>query len=88
MNSAVHTTPIAVAMANASGRSAKSATKKSKDNMYTLDWWKIYLDSYTTYHSFFAKEFHTDIQDSDTTLTGSCNAGITVTNTMVWWGEF
>ena len=48
---------VAVSLANASGRSAKTAIKKPEENRYTLDRWKLYLDSCATYHSFFAKEF-------------------------------
>ena len=77
-----------VALANAISRSAKTAFKKSEDNRYTLDRWKLYLDSCATYHYFFAKEFLWNIEEGDTTLTGSCNAGTTVTNTRGWWGEF
>ena len=67
-------------LTNASNRSAKTANKKFKDNRYTLDRWKLYLDSCATYHSFLAKELCTNIKDGDTILTGSCNAGTTVTN--------
>ena len=71
----------AVALANASSRSAKVAPKKSIDVRYTLDRWKLYLDSCATYHSFIAKEFLRNIKYGDMTLTGSCNAGTTITNT-------
>merc|ERR1712086_954464 len=47
----------AVALANASGRSAKVAVAKLTEVRYTLDRWKLYLDSCATYNSFFAKEF-------------------------------
>ena len=46
------------------------------------------LASCVTYHSFFAREFLRNIEEGNTTLTGSCNAGTTVTNTRGWWGEF
>jgi hypothetical protein len=79
---------VAVSLANASGRSAKATTEKPKEDRYTLDRWKLYLDSCATYHSFFAKEFLRNIEDGNTTLTGSCNAGTTVTSTRGRWGEF
>ena len=56
----------AVALASATIRSAKTTIEKPEDNRYTLDRWKLYLDSCTTYHSFFAKEFLRNIEkDSD-----------------------
>ena len=45
----------AVALANASGRSVKVTLAKPKEARYTLDRWKLYLDSCATYNSFFAK---------------------------------
>ena len=30
---------------------------KVKYGRYTLDWWKFYLDSCVTYHTFFVKDF-------------------------------
>ena len=68
-------------MANASGKSVKTAINKSKDNRYIVDRWKLYLDSCATYHSFFVEKFLTNVQDGNTTLTGSCNASTAVTNT-------
>ena len=67
----VCTTPTGVTMENASDRSVNTAITNSSDNRYTLDWWKLYLDSCTNYHSFFAKEFLSNVQDGDTTLTVS-----------------
>ena len=46
-----------VALANASGRSAKVTVAKPEEARYTLDRWKLYLDSCATYNSIFAKEF-------------------------------
>ena len=79
---------LAVALPNAGSRSGKTTIKKSEDDRYTLDRRKMYLNSCTTCHSFFAKEFPRSIKEGDTTLTGSCNAGTTITNTKGWWGEF
>ena len=78
----------AVALASATSKSAKTNTEKPEENRYTLDRWKLYLDSCATYHSFFAKEFLRWIEEGNTTLSGSCNAGTVVTNTRGWWGEF
>ena len=47
----------AVALANASDRSVKVTVAKPEELRYTLDRWKLYLDSCATYNSFFAKEF-------------------------------
>ena len=71
MKTVIHTTPIGVAMANASDRSVNTAVKKSNDNRYIWNWWKLYLTSCATCHYFFAKEFLIDTQDGDTTLIGS-----------------
>ena len=79
---------LTVALASATSKSAKATLKKSEDNKYMLDRWKLYLDSCVTYHSFFAKEFLQNIKEHDTILTGSCNASTTVTYTRGWWGEF
>ena len=81
---------LVVALANANGSSAKAVPKKSKDNRYTVDRWKLYLGSCATYHSFFVKEFlkNIKVKDGDTTLPGSCNASTTVANAGVWWGKF
>ena len=73
-----------ITLANASDRSAKDVTKKPEENRYTLDRWKLYLGSCATYHSFFAKEFLRNTKEGDTTLTGRCNAGTTVTNARGW----
>jgi hypothetical protein len=74
-------------MANASNRDTNNAIKKSTDNRYIWDWWKPYLDSYTTYYYFFAEEFFTGIHGGDTTLTGNWNDSTTVTNTRSWRGK-
>ena len=71
-------------MTNASEGGANNTTKSHNDNRYTLDWWKLYLDSCATYQYFLAKEFLTGIQDGDTLSPGSCNIFTTVTNTRGW----
>ena len=73
-----------VALASASSRSAKTVIKKSEYERYTFDRWKmslLYLNSCATHHLFFAKDFLRNTKDGDTTLTGSCNTGTTVTIT-------
>ena len=75
---------LVVALASANSKSVKAIPDKSEDNRYTLDRRELYLNSCATYHSFFTKEFLWSINNGDTTLTGSCNAGTTVTNTG-WW---
>ena len=44
-------------------------------DQFTLDWWKLYLDSCATYHTFFIKRFLRGIYTSKTVMNGSCNAG-------------
>jgi len=55
---------------------------------FTLDWWKCYLDSCATYHTFFVKEFLSKVHTGTATMKGSCNAGTVSTNTRGWYGEF
>ena len=55
---------------------------------FTLDWWKCYLDSCATYHTFFIEEFLADVHKGETTMNGSCNAGTVSTNTKGWYGGF
>ena len=55
---------------------------------FTLDWWKCYLDSCATYHTFFIKEFPAGVHKGETTINGSCNAGTVSTNTKGWYGDF
>ena len=46
-----------VALANTGSRSVMATSNISEDNRYTLDGWKLYLDSCATYHSFFVGGF-------------------------------
>ena len=55
---------------------------------FTLDWWKVYLDSCATYHTFFIEEFLRGIYTSKTVMNGSCNAGTVSTRRKGWFGEF
>ena len=49
-------------LTNTSSINANTAIKRSEDDRYTLDRWKLYLDSCAIYHSFFAKEFLRNIK--------------------------
>ena len=53
-----------------------------------MDWWKLYLDSCATYHTFFIKRFLRGIYESKTVMNGSCNAGAVSTRKKDWFGEF
>ena len=55
---------------------------------FTLDWWKVYLDSCATYHTFFITEFLGGIYTSKTVMNGSCNAGTVSTGKKGWFDEF
>ena len=48
---------------------------------FTLTWWKCYLDSCVSYHSFFMEEFLRDIREGKSTMKGSYNTGTVLTNT-------
>ena len=41
----------------------------------TLDWWKLYLDSCASYHTFFVKEFLMNIYECAGAMNRNCNAG-------------
>ena len=51
---------------------------------FMLDWWKVYLDSCATYHTFFVKEFLQGIYTSKTVMNSSCNAGSVSTRKKGW----
>ena len=61
---------------------------KVKRGRYTLDWWKCYLDSCASYHTFFVREFLCHTQDSSTTMNGSCNAGSVLLRQKGWYKNF
>ena len=61
---------------------------KNGDNRVTLDWWKCYLDSCASYHTFFIKQFLTNITQGGATMTGNCNAGTTTANKQGSYGDF
>ena len=52
-----------------------------KGKRSTLEWWKCYLDSCASYHTFFAKGFETGVTEGGNTMSGRCNAGVTKTVT-------
>ena len=56
--------------------------KSGRGGRLTLEWWKCYLDSCASYHTFFLKEFLKlkNIQESEATMTGRCNTVTTRTN--------
>ena len=52
----------------------------------TLDWWKVYLDSCASYHTFFIKAFLKNIEESGT-MNGNCNAGTTKITKRGYFGK-
>ena len=52
-----------------------------------LDWWKVYLDSCATYHTFFMKEFLRNIEENKGTTNDNCNAGETKITRRGYFGE-
>ena len=48
---------------------------KVRNRRHTLDWWKCYLDSCASYHTFFVREFLKNIKEDGSTMDGNCNAG-------------
>ena len=55
---------------------------------FSLMWWKCYLNSCVSYHSFFMQKFLRDVREGKSTMEGSCNAGTVLTNTKGWYGDF
>ena len=55
---------------------------------FILDVWKCYLDSYTTYHTFFVNGFPPKAYTGAATMKGSCSAGMVPTNTRGWYEGF
>ena len=62
--------------------------KSGRGGRLTLEWWKCYLDSCASYHTFFVKEFIKNIQEGGGTMTGRCHSGTTRTNTRGSYGDF
>ena len=59
-------------MIKPAGRYAMDGTAliNGKGGKRTLCWWKFYLDSCASYHTFFSEEFLMDIEERDAALTG------------------
>ena len=74
---------------NAYGRCAKVQHPcHSGSGRVTIEWWNCYLDSFGLYHTFFIKEFLSNIKEGGTTMNGRCNASTTVTNTQGLYRAF
>ena len=54
----------------------KHAPQNKQVAQFTLAWWKLYLDIYETYHTLFVTLLLNNVEDSDTTMVGNCNAGV------------
>jgi len=61
---------------------------KIKNGRYALDWWKCYLDSCASYHTFFVREFLRGIHEDSSTMSGSCNAGEVLLKQKGWYKNF
>ena len=59
----------------------KNATKR-----FTLDWYKLYLDSCATYHSACVRKPLNEIREVKTVLQGNCNAGVSTSNEKGYYG--
>lgn len=53
---------------------ATKSYPKTKKSQYTLDWWKCHLDSCTSYHTYFVKEFLGNIGKDPSTMSANFNA--------------
>lgn len=67
---------------------AEKVVAKMGKNRNTLDWFKCYLDSCTTYHTFLHPKSLTDIKEGDSVMNGRCNAGVTSINKQGMYGNF
>ena len=61
---------------------------KKPEQHFTLDKWKLYLDSCATYHSAFVEWYLDNTHDVDTVLKGTCNAGVTTSSEKGYFGGF
>ena len=48
--------------------------KSGGNKRLTLDWWKLYLDSCASYHTFFVKLFLMNIYEGAGAMNDNCNA--------------
>ena len=69
--------PPKTGIALADVKSGRGGKKSGCSGRITLEWWKHYLDSCASYHTFFVKEFLKSIEEGGGTMTGNCNAGTT-----------
>ena len=60
----------------------------TKGGRYTLDWWKCYLDSCASYHTFFVRGFLKNMGEDSSTMTGNCNAGTVLLKEKGWYKNF
>ena len=65
-----------------------TALVNGKGRKRTLCWWKCYLDSCASYHTFFSEEFLTDNKKSNATMNGRCNSGTMVTKMKGTYSDF
>ena len=70
------------------GKRVYHVNSKKPDHRYTLDPHKAYLDSMASHHSFYMRTYLKKVFQSKTTMSTSCNAGQTETNTRGWYGDF
>ena len=61
---------------------------KMQSRRNTLDWWKCYLDSCASYHTFFVREFLKNIEEDGSTMDGNCNAGSVLLKQKGWYKNF
>ena len=61
---------------------------KMRSRRNTLDWWKCYLDSCASYHTFFVREFLKNIEEDGSTMDGNCNAGSVLLKQKGWYKNF
>jgi hypothetical protein len=57
-------------------KDAKPILVELPTDRVTLDWWKCYLDSCATHHTFFIKKKSMGVHKSKTTMNGSCKQAL------------
>ena len=66
----------------------KPMIKKKQVARFMPTWWELYLDSCATYHTAFVKLMSENVADANTTLVGTCNAGVTFSSLKRYYGKF
>ena len=61
---------------------------KMRSRRHALDWWKCYLDSCASYHTFFVREFLKNVEEDGSTINGNCNAGSVLLKEKGWYKNF